>query len=286
MPYINGIQQANEIMPPSQVTVAVELITPDQARQYLGFNTHNRKCRTNKVLAYANDMRSGNWQMNGASISFGADGVLQDGQHRLMAIIEADVPVAMLVVKGLQPSAQDTIDTGIQRKLSDVLTLKGEFSATALATAIRSVYIWQSGDRSFGGQSKGSVATMPQLIKCFEGNQWIRDLCPLMQRIARNAKLPIAVNAALVYAFNVADPTDAEFFWERLMSEEGHEKGDPIFALRRSLLSSKDHRGTRNVNYLAAITIKAWNKYRAGDSCDMITYRTGGAQPEKFPEVN
>lgn len=267
-----------------QFSATVELITPDLARQYLGQNTHNRKIRQGKVLAYAEDMKAGRWEMNGASIAFGLDGALDDGQHRLLAVIESNVPVRMLVVRGLSAKAQDTIDTGVSRKLADVLTLRGEKNASTLAAALRSVFIWQSGRRNFGGAS-GSYTTIPQLLRCLEDNPWVRDYAPLMKRLTTNAKLPASVSGALIYAFNEADPEDADYFWERLMSEEGHTKGDPIFTLRKALLSSKDHRGSRNVNYLAALTIKAWNRYRAGETCEILVYRTGGAQAEKFPEV-
>jgi hypothetical protein len=267
-----------------QFSAAVELITPDLARQYLGQNTHNRNIRQGKVLAYAEDMKAGRWEMNGASIAFGLDGVLDDGQHRLLAVIESDIPVRMLVVRGLSAAAQDTIDTGLSRKLADVLTLRGEKNASTMGAALRSVFIWQSGRRTFGGAS-GAYTTIPQLLRCLEDNAWVRDYAPLMKRLATTVKLPASVSGALIYAFNDADPVDAVYFWDRLMSDEGHTKGEPIFTLRKALLSSKDHRGTRNVNYLAAITIKAWNRYRAGETCEVLIYRTGGAQAEKFPEV-
>ncbi|KAF7277615.1 hypothetical protein GWI33_002970, partial [Rhynchophorus ferrugineus] len=84
-----------------QIAAQVETITPDLARQYLAFNTHNRNVRSYRVKGYAADMRDGRWTLNGEAIKFSADGTLLDGQHRLQAVIEADVAVQMLVVRGV-----------------------------------------------------------------------------------------------------------------------------------------------------------------------------------------
>jgi len=278
----NGAVASQQETARPQVTGTIETITLEVAREYLGHNTHNRKVRKQKVLAYASDMASGRWVMNGASIAFGEDGELIDGQHRLLAIIEANTPVQMLVVRGLSKTAQNTIDTGISRKLSDVLTLRGEINTNVLAAAIRSVLVWQKGLRQFGPAS-GHHSTMSELLQCFEDNQWIREMAAFIERISRSAKLPVSAAGALVYAFAEIDAEDAQFFWERLTSELEHSKGDPIYTLRRALHASSEKGGTRNPTYLAAITIKAWNKYRKGETCDMLVYRPGGKNAEKFP---
>ena len=75
-----------------------EYITPKTAEKYLEQNTNNyRRMNRNKVSIYARDMKNGSWQTNGEAIKFNKRGELVDGQHRLKAIMEADVPVKMLV---------------------------------------------------------------------------------------------------------------------------------------------------------------------------------------------
>ena len=259
-----------------------ETITPDLAREYLTHNTHNRNVRTHRVKSYAEDMKAGRWAVNGEAIKFAVDGTLLDGQHRLYAIIEADVAVQVLVIRGIAPDAQNTMDTGANRRLSDILTLAGEKNTTTLASAIRGVHIWESGSRVFGGG--GTQVSNPQLLATFAEHQWIRDAIPDIIRIQTHAKLPAAAAAAVYWAFNKLDAADAEHFFNRLCSDLNHQTGDPISALRRALLNTEGNRGTRNVTLLVAMTCKAWNKYRDGDRVTLIAWRPGGASPEAFPE--
>lgn len=73
-------------------------ITPEMAEQMLKTNENNRPISWKTVEAYARDMQNGKWtESNSAAISFSTEGRLQDGQHRLNAIILAGKPVAMWV---------------------------------------------------------------------------------------------------------------------------------------------------------------------------------------------
>jgi hypothetical protein len=54
-------------------------------------------------------------------IAFDSNGVLVDGQHRLAAIIEADLPVEMTVFTDVEPDNFDVLDTGEKRNAADVL---------------------------------------------------------------------------------------------------------------------------------------------------------------------
>ena len=75
------------------ITTKVEKITPELAREYLKKNTDNyRKLARGTVRNYAEDIKNGRWELNGETIVFAESGVLQDGQHRLAAIIQANKP--------------------------------------------------------------------------------------------------------------------------------------------------------------------------------------------------
>lgn len=96
-------------------------VTPAMAKRWLAKNTANyRSLSARKVATYARDMKSGDWKNNGESIKFYDDGTLFDGQHRLAAIIQANVPVLMMVVWGI--SKDVTIcDSGANRTQLQVL---------------------------------------------------------------------------------------------------------------------------------------------------------------------
>ena len=51
-----------------------------------------------------------------------------------------------------------------------------------------------------------------------------------------------------------------------------------------TVANSKNVRGERSQTYLLAITLKAWNAYRQGETVGLYRWRPGGAKPEAFPE--
>lgn len=266
-----------------QVPEVVE-ITPDMARDWLGFNTHNRPLRARVVAAYADDMRNGDWQWNGESVKFGEDGVLLDGQHRLAAIADADVTVRMLVVRGLPNYTQDTVDGGVKRKFSDVLLLRGERLAVGLAALIRRVAIWES--TGMVAARANHAPTNAQMLQVLEKYPWLRELNASASLIATRCALPASIIGFCMWRFSSLPDAeeDITFFFQRLGDFQGLAKGDAIYELRKAAENSRSVRGQRSEVFLAAITIKAWNAYRAGKPVGMLVFKSGGARPEKFPE--
>ena len=81
-----------------KIIVKLVTVTPDMAFEMLEKNTRNRKVDEKRVRQYAKDMKSSRWALNGSTIVIAEDGTLLDGQHRLWAVIEANVPVQLLIV--------------------------------------------------------------------------------------------------------------------------------------------------------------------------------------------
>lgn len=107
------------------VHTVVEVITPERAAEYLKTNKRNRAISRFQVRRYAADMKDGKWTLNHQGIAFFKDGTFADGQHRLEAIIEAGIPVAMQVTRGLDVSAGADIDQHRQRQTQDAIVIGG-----------------------------------------------------------------------------------------------------------------------------------------------------------------
>lgn len=258
-------------------------ITPELARTWLGFNTHNRNVRQRVVLAYAADMAGGHWRWNGESVKFAADGTLLDGQHRLSAIVEADRTIPMLVVRGLENDAQETVDGGAKRKFADVLKLRGEPVAVALASIVRRVTMWESGMRRSEGPAY--APTNAQMVQTLEKYPWLREVATSSVNIATHCGMPASVLGLGWWLFaQLDDGSDVQFFFERLADGQDLLRGDPIYELRKAINNSRSVRGERSVTYLTAILIKAWNAYRDGTKVGQLAFRPGGSRPERFPE--
>lgn len=256
-------------------------VTPKLAREWLGYNTHNRRLRDRVVNAYAADMKAGAWQWNGESVKFAKDGTLLDGQHRLAAITLAEVTLRMLVVRGLPNETQDTVDGGAKRKFSDVLQLRGEAHYTTLAALTRRVAMWETGARKEGGNW---TPTNAQLLQTLETYPDLREASKIGDHVATRCGLPGSICSFGFWLFGRIDDADAAFFFDRLHDGQNLAKGDPVYELRRVVETSRSVRGQRSSTYLTAIMVKAWNAYRDGKTIALLTFKPGGASPEKFPE--
>lgn len=106
----------------------VMTITPDMAREWLKLNMkYNRPVMKSTVHGYARQMRNGTWSLTHQGIAFDENGALIDGQHRLNAIIEANVPVQMNVTKNVcrKDGEVFTIDMGRKRTYANVIQMGG-----------------------------------------------------------------------------------------------------------------------------------------------------------------
>ncbi|HEY2041129.1 MAG TPA: hypothetical protein VGH11_00540 [Jatrophihabitans sp.] len=68
-----------------------------RAAELLEANTTNRPLSMPVVRGFAEAMGRGEWLVTHQGIAFDVNGVLVDGQHRLAAIIAADVPIELTV---------------------------------------------------------------------------------------------------------------------------------------------------------------------------------------------
>ena len=129
---------ANQFSPDSRLPFNIVMeVTPNQAFRWLEGNTHNRPVNPRHVERLASDMKAGRWRLTHQGIAFDVTGLLQDGQHRLYAVIEADVSVLMRVFYNEPPENRHVLDTGDRRSNLDVLTITGqvgEVNSLLLAT--------------------------------------------------------------------------------------------------------------------------------------------------------
>jgi len=109
--------------PPYTIKFTHVHMTPKLASGFLERNTHNRKIRKSRVAKYALAMLHGGWKLTHECVAITSDNIIVDGQHRLVAVIEAGVPVWMVVAYNVPMAIQEVIDDGAPRSMADALTL-------------------------------------------------------------------------------------------------------------------------------------------------------------------
>lgn len=263
----------------------VVTVTPEMARQLLEQNTRNRKVSKTNYGRVLEAMSQGEWELNGEAIKIARNGQILDGQHRLMVSAENDIPFQTLIVYGLESETQDTMDTGKSRTVADVLTIEGYASASTLASVVIGILRSERwGLKAAMVTSNNYPVTPKQVLARIQSEPELTELARYAVGV-RKCGLSSKISGILFYEFSKIDGEDAQHFFDSLRDGNGLERGNPIHTLREHLLAMKDNqRGSLNVTYMAAITIKAWNKYRLGEECKLLKYRPGGANPEKFPQ--
>ena len=111
-------------------SVSIVNVTPDVAREMLAKNTSNRSIKKSAVVRYATIMKSGNWTLSPDGLVFSKDRLIQ-GQHRLHAVIFADVPVDFIVWTNVGDDVFSVLDRGVTRSASDALGIDRKLSEVA-----------------------------------------------------------------------------------------------------------------------------------------------------------
>jgi hypothetical protein len=217
-------------------SVEWEEITPAIAKDYLARNVTNRNLRESTVKAYERDMRAGNWIPTHQGIAFNDAGELIDGQHRLSAIVRAEVTVRLLVTRGIPRKAaglhtMDAVDRGANRSVADQLRVQHGYSnpnlAAAAATAIASICV-------SGKLGRVTVAQTLQILEIY-GRQ-ITDIGVAVDKVGEKRLRRSQFVAALSFARQV-EPHATDRFLQGMITGAGLAVDSPILLLRNFLFS-------------------------------------------------
>ena len=269
-------------------TIKTEIvtITADKAQELLKKNHSNRGVSASNLNAIKNSLLRGEWALNGEAIKIAEDGTILDGQHRLMACAETGIAFKTIIVWNVPKETQHTMDTGKSRTHADVLTLAGYKNALQLASATLAVIrSEQYGLRAAIQTGSAYPITREQVLVRVEQEPGMIELANYGKKFSRIG-LSGKIASLMFYTLSSINSDDAWHFFEKLRTGDSLERGNPILTLRNQLLTVKENkRSAMNMVYVAAIIIKAWNKFRAGEELKQLKFVVGGANPDKFPEA-
>jgi len=113
-------------------------VTPLMAWRILVYhNIGNRNIDLNRVQMYSRCMKEGKWQPISQGVSFCENGSLDNGQHRLCAIIFSGVPVRLAIASGEPKFAKLYIDEGKSRTDKDAAIMMGEEYSSKITSVIK-----------------------------------------------------------------------------------------------------------------------------------------------------
>lgn len=257
----------------------VQKINPSRAAVMLEANTSNRPLSRSTVRGFADAMRRGEWLVTHQGVAFDTAGVLVDGQHRLAAVIEADVSVEMTVFTEVPAGTFDVLDTGKKRNAADVLAIEGEKSTALLAAMVRTV--WQYENRPDQSWSGGAAAVSNhQIVQALEQNPGLRDYVPVADRVAGETGMIKSAAGAASFLVDRANPRKkgklAEWH-DGLVEGAGLSKSDPRLVFRKTMFAmARKQAGVvqrrRDTREHVILYVKAFNAWAAGESLTSLRY--------------
>ena len=119
---------------------SLELITPDTARDWLDNRASNRAIVKNRVSLYSQHMRDGTWTLTHQGICLDVDGRVNDGQHRLQAIVDTGLAAWFWVYREASgTSGMRHFDKHQERSSLQSMQMSGYAVTSQLVSAARSV---------------------------------------------------------------------------------------------------------------------------------------------------
>ena len=233
---------------------AVEAIGPDRARAYLRHNTRNRRTVQAHVAAIARDIVAGRWMVNAQPICFSADGLLLNGQHRLMAVILADGMIEVPVIRGLSLAAQATYDLHAKRAPEFGPALES-FGDRALVAAMANL-LWRRELRPPG--ARHAKATASEIRAIVADHPRLLELRGFGRKMVDHGRASVMGYGA--YVIERSDPVRGPDFLRALETGADLATGHPILVLRRQLQRLRRDKVPQE-DQLAAL-LAGWERYR------------------------
>lgn len=213
--------------------VMAVLVDPKMAHTMIKKNVKNRNKRPKHITNLAKAITDNKFITNGATIVFDEDGNLQDGQHRLYAIIEANEPALLFIIKGVDPLAFETIDKGKNRSLKDDLQVDGETNCGNLAKAVSTCIKMERGDHL----RQGVWPSHSEARNYIDTNETIRDRLSFVKNNNGIAWGGNGLLAGIYHQFAKSKPDLAEDFMTGVLTGTDLKEGDPRLALRGKIIS-------------------------------------------------
>lgn len=256
-------------------------VTPEEAGSILqDRNPSNRRLRRRDVANHVRDIVAGDWKPNGETIKFDRDGDLLDGQHRLAAILAAGITAPSLVVMGLNPDVQSTVDIGIRRTDGDRYTLRGEKNSMILAAALRLIWMWEvREDRKLTKTYKPTPAEQDRLLA---EHPEIRDSAVIARATySKFPQIPQSVLALTHYLLANVDEDDADWFFARIADGVDLHEHHPVITLRNRAIKERRGPSPRALptSLWVGYIFRAWNAFRDGRNLAQITHPYGTDVP-------
>jgi hypothetical protein len=238
-------------------------IWPEAAQALITINTRNRAVVKARVKSYAEAIRANRFLLGPDAVGVDWDGNLVNSQHRLYGVIDADAPIEILLVTGLDPKVRQVVDIGRQRRLAETLAIEGILRKgnNSGAGAIKLLY-----QRNQGAFQQSRSAVGHDLLALYAAEHIDVDRMALATQAAERIYTGIhgtspSAMIALLYQASELDPYECDRFAARVKEGANLQPSEPELLLRNWLSRLKHPREVNTVVHYATY-VTAWNARR------------------------
>lgn len=243
----------------SEIFTARILINPGVAANLLERNPDNRGISPTKAEHYATDMAAGRWADNGETIIVSDCGLLNDGQHRMQAVIDSNSVLPFTFVFGVPRDTRLTVDQGRARTAGDYLGMSQTKYAVEAATATKWLIAYErSGGKGISLRSKVTNAEVIQRVRSDDDIVASAAYAVHHYPITRSLFSKTVMGVAH-YILSEIHEGEAKVFLDSVALGENIKRGDPAFAVRQAFMAEKRERQDA-----LEIIFHGWNAYRQG----------------------
>lgn len=243
-----------------------------EAERKLGKRINYRDANQVVIRKYARQMIAGEWEsakVTGGCITFDADGILINGNHRLRAVILAsktvpDIAIEFYLITGFTNS--HTIDTNAGRTYAYILRERGEKYYVQLASVVKMYDAYLDNNQIPFDLSGSSTKSHVRFDRILSEHPNLRTS---IKRVL-SKKCVLAISGSLLgtfhYIFSAINPTLADEFVDTFTGyNDKATQNHPVVRLHNMLMVKKH----KNIMYstigVATFCILAWNRMYTGD---------------------
>lgn len=265
----------------TEVFSVITMMTPAMARILLMLNTDNRpiiwKGSIRSVAAYAAAMKRGEWALNGEAVIVSASGEVNDGQHRLNAVVNSEVSVLMQITFGVERDTRHTVDQGIARSPGHILAMAGEKNYNVLASALQFMFCHDE------GVSLHTRPSTDQLLATLVRHPTLRDAVSQVAHLSSEFRLSTGYLAGAYYLCRRHNEYSADQWLSALTTGLNIQNSNsPVARLRKMLTEHSAKRRRLSPIEQVALIIKGYNLFLRGRT-GSFSWRANGPAPEAFP---
>ena len=268
-------------------------ISAKEALFLLSLNTENRKVSMNKVFGYINDLENNKFLFNGESIIISADGILLDGQHRLMALSKTNLKMKCVLVTGICKNVMSTIDTGSKRNGADILSMHNIPHSTVLAAMSKLITFEFGLNKQYikgTKKSEGKIVSA-QINRTWQPADILADVVKNKEKYlnaihfaesiytskanVRLKGLSVSSISAYYVLFSRDNAQMAKSFLREILTGNTERESNVCIILRNKLINLNLKRENISMEKLRDFMISGFEKYKSGSIVKTLLSKQG-----------